>query len=303
VTCNYITKFKQKYESHISSQRHIKIVNNEKCDEYKCVTCNYITKFKQNYERHLSSERHKQIDTNEKCDEYKCETCNYITKFKQNYERHLSSQKHKLCDELEKKNKELEEEKKNKELEEENKNKLVLKTNNIKNSHDIEKYLNNKYPNALTLQDFASNVHLNFNEIMRLPYNEINKKNTLGNVLKTELENLEDEDKPMIIHKKYKWFAHDVNEGWKLKDGNKILKVIEQGLNKLFSQDWHNKYPYWQDDTNLQNFYPKLCSMMLNYTTEKEGNQILNDVKKYCEFKMGCTNIESRFCRTSNKYS
>jgi len=60
---------------------------------FSCEKCNYNTPYKQNYDRHLQSVKHLEVYENDiMC--FACDLCKYSTKDKFNYERHLKSLKH-----------------------------------------------------------------------------------------------------------------------------------------------------------------------------------------------------------------
>jgi hypothetical protein len=114
--CNYTCNTKQKYTSHLATQKHerninnlstlsnneeINIVsNNEEINTLKqeiirrsfyCKTCNYTCFKRQNYIKHLATQKHiKQVNSSE----YYCETCKYTFYSHQTYIKHLSTNKH-----------------------------------------------------------------------------------------------------------------------------------------------------------------------------------------------------------------
>ena len=121
--CNYTCNTKQKYTSHLATQKHerninnsntmsnnsntmsnieeINIVsNNEEINTLKqqiirhsfyCKNCDYTCFKRQNYTKHLATQKHiKQVNSSE----YYCETCGYTFYSHQKYIKHLSTNKH-----------------------------------------------------------------------------------------------------------------------------------------------------------------------------------------------------------------
>ena len=98
--CSYTCNTKQKYTSHLATQKHNKNINiqndlnkNNKIlkHQFCCTICDYSCIKRQNYTKHLATQKHiRQVNLNN----YYCEICSYSCCSQQNYVKHLLTHKH-----------------------------------------------------------------------------------------------------------------------------------------------------------------------------------------------------------------
>jgi len=87
--------FKQCFENHCKSRRHLDEPKEKEPIQYHCTKCNYTTAFKHCFENHCKSKRHDEPKEKEQV-QYHCTKCNYTTAFKHCFENHCKSQAHQL---------------------------------------------------------------------------------------------------------------------------------------------------------------------------------------------------------------
>ena len=92
--CDYSTSKKSNYDSHLSSEKHIKKVAANNYNFY-CESCDYSTSKKSNYDKHLSSKKHS-VNVAIINHTFICEKCNYTTNNKFCYDKHIKTIKHKI---------------------------------------------------------------------------------------------------------------------------------------------------------------------------------------------------------------
>ncbi len=86
--CNYSTTFKQRYQVHLLSKKHVE--DEHIIKSYECKKCNYSTVYKHCYDSHLLSKKH----TDEKKIR-ECKCCRFKCKTLQQFDRHYETKKHK----------------------------------------------------------------------------------------------------------------------------------------------------------------------------------------------------------------
>lgn len=91
--CNIQLRDKYSYAKHILRVSHIKKDAITE-DHLYCKVCDYRAKRASNLKIHLSSQKHmKKIEENTQC-KYLCKVCNYRSNFKSEYDLHIKTQKH-----------------------------------------------------------------------------------------------------------------------------------------------------------------------------------------------------------------
>ena len=250
-------------------------------DIYICGLCNYRTKRKNDYDKHLKTNKHTFVD------EYFCDVCKYSTNNKGNYHKHLNTKKHK--------NRVVKNESINeKEMDQLTKkdllgiiNELIPKVGtNITNNISIQVFLDDKCKDAMTIQNFTTQLTLTIEDLLE------HKKNGLAsgmsNVLIKNLKPIPITERPIhcMDEKNKKWMINDELIGWTPDDGNKLMNQAGSGINKKFQDLWEKAYPNWKSSEELKESWLELVRCLNADYSDKDIMTTLKKLGPECKLSL-----------------
>ncbi len=257
--------------------------------KFCCEKCEYSTSRKGNWIKHLTTRKHKILTNTDafatKVAPFKC-SCGRYYKHRQSLFTHVKKCKFKEDKKEEKKDKELDE------LAALSKTDLlnVIKemipkigntTNN--NSINIQVFLDEKCKDAMTIQNFVTQLTMTIEDIVR--HKNSGLPDGVSNILIENLKPIPLMERP--IHctdvKKRTWMVNDATEGWKEDNGKIVIKEAGFGINKRFQDIWNKAYPEWQYNEQLQKHWVELVQILNADPTEKEIVKALKKIGSECK--------------------
>ncbi len=257
--------------------------------KFECKECNYSTSRKYDFDKHLTTRKHKILtDTDAittKKSSFKC-SCGRYYKHRQSLFTHVKKCTFKEDKKEEKKDKELDE------LAALSKTDLlnVIKemipkigntTNN--NSINIQVFLDEKCKDAMTIQNFVTQLTMTIEDIVR--HKNSGLPDGVSNILIENLKPIPLMERP--IHctdvKKRTWMVNDATEGWKEDNGKIVIKEAGFGINKRFQDIWNKAYPEWQYNEQLQKHWVELVQILNADPTEKQIVKALKKIGPECK--------------------
>ncbi len=257
--------------------------------KFYCKNCDYSTSRKYDYDKHILTRKHEiltKTDANATiCRNYKCE-CGKIYKHRQSLFTHVKKCTFKEEKKEEKKDKEMDE------LADLSKKDLlnVIKemipkigntTNN--NSINIQVFLDEKCKDAMTIQNFVTQLTMTLEDIVR--HKKSGLPDGVSNILIENLKPIPLMERP--IHctdvKKRTWMVNDATEGWKEDNGKIVIKEAGFGINKRFQDIWNKAYPEWQYNEQLQKHWVELVQILNADPTEKQIEKALKKIGPECK--------------------
>ena len=288
--CDYSSVRSSDFKKHLQSKRHNDnkmVTNDNKMLSYdninsknKC-DCGKVFKYRSGLSRHIGQcqkviNDNKMVITGNKMitAKYECK-CGKIYKFKSGLSRHRQRCTYTKSDELVT----------YKDL------KMVLKdmipqiqgniigsnnnSNNVVNkTEQINIFLNNECANAMSIQDFASQLTFTMDDL------NMNKPACLTNVLLKNIQPLNIGDRPFHcsnINNK-EWHIKDEKEGWEKDNGEKIIKKAEQSIIKRWREVFEKDFPDWEKDEGLKDTFVKITTKALGNMEKKAEAKVLKDV-------------------------
>jgi len=267
--------------------------------KFYCKVCDYSTSRKHDYDKHILTRKHELLtktDANTtKCRLYRCE-CGKTYKHRQSLFTHVK--KCTLKKEKKEKKKKEKKEKNDKEMDEladlskkdllnvikEMIPKIGNTTNN--NSINIQVFLDEKCKDAMTIQNFVTQLTMTIEDIVR--HKNSGLPDGVSNILIENLKPIPLMERP--IHctdiKKRTWMVNDATEGWKEDNGKIVIKEAGFGINKRFQDIWNKAYPEWQYNEQLQKHWVELVQILNADPTEKQIEKALKKIGPECKLTM-----------------
>ena len=262
--------------------------------KYICYKCDYHTSRLSQYERHLSTLKHINIINN---DTKSSDICKYICECGREYKHRQNLHAHKKnCNYNEDNNKiiETEEEKfdykemffsvikQNKELQQ-TISELIPKignnnNNNINQKFNINVFLNEQCKDALTMEQFINKIEVSLSNLMLTKNKGINEG--ISNIFIENMNKLSLYERPIHCTDVKRETMYIKSEGingespkWEKDDNNVKIKSAIKRVTHLQHKNintWIDKHPNWEDKSELQDEYLQIVKKCTDDINEKK---------------------------------
>jgi hypothetical protein len=156
------------------------------------------------------------------------------------------------------------------------KNTITGDNNTINNQKifNVNLFLNEQCANAMSIQDFAKNLHLTMNDLDK------RKPDCITNIVIKNLKPLAVTDRPFHCTDvmKSEWYVKDGEKGWEQGTGEKVIETAEHGIRQKWPAAFDQQYPNWSTNDKLQDKYVKLAGNTSSKMNQKESLKVLADI-------------------------
>ena len=158
-------------------------------------------------------------------------------------------------------------------------NNTVNNTNNI----NIQVFLDDKCKDAMTIQNFITQMTLTIEDLLEHKKNGISSG--ISNVLIKNLIPIPITERPIHLtdEKRKKWMINDEFSGWTEEDGKKVMNKAGEGINNKFQTLWETAYPNWKNDEDLKDIWLELVRCLNAEYSEKEVMTTLKKIGPECK--------------------
>lgn len=293
IHCDYTTSRKCDFIKHLSSLKHKTKQNANKCYNNAKQNSKYTCYCGRSYRHQSSFSRHTAVcnkienddkwmtnglqmdDTPTSKDKFVCR-CGKKYKYRQGLHKHKSSCK--LATPTDE-NYEIIEKIKDILPNLTGNNTINYNVNNINqvvnnNAEHINIYLNEKCGNAMSIQDFASQLSFTIDDLL------MKKRECLTNVLLKNIQPLSITQRPFHcsnINNK-EWHVKDEKDGWEKDNGEKILRNTEFEINKKWTTEFEKEYPDWMNKEKMKDVYVKVTQKATSELPKKEESKMLKEL-------------------------
>jgi hypothetical protein len=251
----------------------------ERTETFSCKKCDFYTCHFGHWKRHLETKKHSeaqmipfcpnQVEQNES---FQC-SCKKTYKYRQGYYRHkkkcnLTVQETDTVKECLITMREMA-----KAMTELSKNPTTITNNHVHNNTNIMVYLNEKYSNALSIQDFIDKLTLTLSDLNDLKQD---KPRAIASIVRQNLAPLSINNRPMHNVNNKDWYIKDKMDGWQEDTGEKMVKNVELGILKNWTKVYENSYPEWFKTDKEQNEFIELTNLT---TSEMEPRTVRKLIK------------------------
>ena len=298
IKCQFYTKDKYRYNRHLETNKHN---DNKKNKIYNCEKCNFTTDDKYNYNKHLNSRKHKEeivnyINVCECGKKYKYKqsllkhyaVCDLLKETDTPKEseieiivNHLIEQKelvNKLYNKLEEQSSKLEEQ--SSKLEEQNNKIEELKKNKpthiINNNTNILLVLNERFSDAMSLNEFINNMIIKCDHLLYTGKKGIDKG--IVNILMDNMKDLQKCKRPICSNKDNLFIKGD--EEWlKDQDQTELKKATRKIQYKQIKNInlYQKEKPNWNNAEHTQLEYTTMLSKVM---ADVDNNRVIREIKK-----------------------
>jgi len=151
--------------------------------------------------------------------------------------------------------------------------------NNTINATNINVFLDTQCANALSIQEFASNLSITINELNMLFDNE---PEVIASVIKNGLNGIKMTDRPMHTHKQ-KWYVKDKINGWEKDNDGKIIKTVKNNISHNSLHLLVKNAPEWETNEKQSEIYTETTAALLRDIDKRNQNKILRSIENQCK--------------------
>jgi len=161
-------------------------------------------------------------------------------------------------------------------------NNTVNNTNNI----NIQVFLDDKCKDAMTIQNFITQMTLTIEDLLEHKKNGISSG--ISNVLIKNLIPIPITERPIHLtdEKRKKWMINDEFSGWTEEDGKKVMNKAGEGINNKFQALWETAYPNWKNDEDLKDIWLELIRCLNAEYSEKDVMTTLKKIGPECKLNI-----------------
>lgn len=148
---------------------------------------------------------------------------------------------------------------------------------NIQNKNEIKIFLSEKCSKALSIQDFARQLSITFDDLCEA---KINNVKGITHIVEQNLKPLSFTERPMHCLKENEWYVKDGDEGWNEDNGETIIKETHKTIQKKCLTELCVNSHFSNDDDN----YIKLISFGTSDLREDEKQELKKNISGLCSF-------------------
>lgn len=253
------------------------ILGTERTENYACKNCDFFTSHYGHWKRHLETKKHLKSQMVPSCPKtkplFRC-SCKKTYKYRQGYYRHK-----KTCNFPDHDTKTLHDciKAMTKAM-----SKMSNKSTTITNIHtynntNIMVYLNEKFSNALSIQDFIDRLTLTLSDLDNLKQD---KPRAIASIVRQNLAPLTMFNRPMHNINNKDWYIKDKLDGWQEDTGEKLVKNVELGILKNWTRVYKRTYPEWFKADKTQNEFIELTNLTTSEIEPKTFKKIIKFLRQ-----------------------
>ena len=160
-------------------------------------------------------------------------------------------------------------------------------TTHVENNINIQILLNERCPDAMTIQSFVTNLKLSIDDILR--HKDAGRASGVSHIVKQNLKPLSVVERP--IHcapgADPRWLIHDEVEGWREDTGSALMREASFGIGRRFQTLWDAAYPSWKRDDRLRARWMEMVACLNADPTEEEISSMLRRLRPDCRLTLG----------------
>lgn len=248
-------------------------------NKFVCEKCDYNTSKKSSWEKHIKTKKHlltenpKKVAKSCSTERFAC-SCGKSYKFQSGYYRHKTTC---LNDPINDTINEKIVDKITKNVINVIENQTII--NNNQNILNVNIFLNEKCSNAMSIQEFANQLHLSMEDLDK------NKNECLTNVVLKNIKPLSLVNRPFHCTdiSNSEWYIKDIYNGWESDTGEKVLNTAEYAINQKWINEFEKNHPTWVNNEKQQDKYVKIAESTLSKLTTKDTIKILKDISSYAK--------------------
>ena len=160
-------------------------------------------------------------------------------------------------------------------------NTIIGDHNNMNiNKNEIKIYLSEKCSNALSIQDFAKQLAITFDDLNSAKDNTVQG---ITHIVEKNLKPLSFTERPMHCIKDNEWYVKDKTEGWNEDDGDTIIIETHKKIQKECLESFcNNNMTINNSDLNISDNVINLISFGTSDLRETEKQELKKKISNLC---------------------
>ena len=239
---------------------------------YVCSACNFSTHHRGHWKEHQMTKKHLRAART-----HVCSNCGRAYKHRQSLHKHRGT-----CDKKSQADNAPEAEETSQSDLMRVIEQLIPRVNQTTNNINVQILLNKECADAMTIQSFATNLHMSLEDICA--QKTTGKPDMMSRIMSHNLGPIRVQDRP--IHRAEgatsRWLVHDETDGWREDSGTSVFRAASFGITRRFQELWDAAHPNWKSDDDLRTAWIDIVACLNADPTEKEVREMLDRLGPHC---------------------